>query len=209
MGASTSMAGIGATPVQLLAVDRNAVFTYPDETHNRMLMAILRGDQTLSLHQSSVCDRLLPAQPHADRQRRSGRVGSVYGAQPDGRRLRRRHDDRHPRSEREPRPLRPQQSLRRVGQHHLHAPDRVRRKRPGELRGACRRPRKSSLRGSQRRRRADPVQVADRPGTAGRQPGDGRHRLRRSDLAGGGRRDSDDPRASSPATPSLCGRICS
>ena len=50
MGASTSMAGIGATPVQLLAVDRNAVFTYPDETHNRMLMAILRGDQTLSLN---------------------------------------------------------------------------------------------------------------------------------------------------------------
>jgi outer membrane receptor protein involved in Fe transport len=49
MGASTSMAGIGATPVQLLAVDRNAVFTYPDETHNRLLMAILRGDQTLSL----------------------------------------------------------------------------------------------------------------------------------------------------------------
>jgi outer membrane receptor protein involved in Fe transport len=48
MGASTSMAGIGATPVQLLAVDRGAVFTFPDETHNRMLMAILRGDQPLS-----------------------------------------------------------------------------------------------------------------------------------------------------------------
>jgi iron complex outermembrane receptor protein len=49
MGAGTAMAGIGATPVQLLAVDRSAVFTYPDETHNRMLMAILRGDQALSL----------------------------------------------------------------------------------------------------------------------------------------------------------------
>ena len=48
MGASTAMAGTGATPVQLLAVDRDAVFTYPDETHNRMLMAILRGDQALS-----------------------------------------------------------------------------------------------------------------------------------------------------------------
>jgi iron complex outermembrane recepter protein len=48
MGTSTSMAGIGATPVELLAQDRNAVFTYPDETHNRMLMATLRGDQTLS-----------------------------------------------------------------------------------------------------------------------------------------------------------------
>ena len=49
MGAGTSMAGIGATPVQLLAQDRDAVFTYPDETHNRMLMAILRADQSLSL----------------------------------------------------------------------------------------------------------------------------------------------------------------
>jgi outer membrane receptor protein involved in Fe transport len=48
IGASTSMAGIGASPVQLLAQDRAAVFTYPDETHNRMLMAILRGDRPLS-----------------------------------------------------------------------------------------------------------------------------------------------------------------
>ena len=50
MGAGTSMAGIGATPVELLAQGRNAVFTYPDETHNRLLMAMLRGDQTLSLN---------------------------------------------------------------------------------------------------------------------------------------------------------------
>jgi outer membrane receptor protein involved in Fe transport len=48
IGASTSMAGIGASPIQLLAQDRAAVFTYPDETHNRMLMAILRGDRPLS-----------------------------------------------------------------------------------------------------------------------------------------------------------------
>jgi iron complex outermembrane recepter protein len=48
LGASTSMAGVGATPIQLLAQDRDAVFTYPDETHNRMLMAILRGDRSLS-----------------------------------------------------------------------------------------------------------------------------------------------------------------
>jgi iron complex outermembrane recepter protein len=48
MGANTSMAGIGATPIQLLAQDRDAVFTYPDETHNRLFMAILRGDQSLS-----------------------------------------------------------------------------------------------------------------------------------------------------------------
>jgi outer membrane receptor protein involved in Fe transport len=48
VGASTAMTGLGASPVQLLAQDRNAAFTYPDETHNRMLMAILRGDRPLS-----------------------------------------------------------------------------------------------------------------------------------------------------------------
>jgi outer membrane receptor protein involved in Fe transport len=48
IGASTAMAGIGAAPIQLLAQDRAAVFTHPDETHNRMLMAILRGDRPLS-----------------------------------------------------------------------------------------------------------------------------------------------------------------
>jgi iron complex outermembrane receptor protein len=48
IGATTSMAGIGASPIQLLAQDRSAVFTYPDETHNRMLMAILRGERPLT-----------------------------------------------------------------------------------------------------------------------------------------------------------------
>jgi iron complex outermembrane receptor protein len=48
IGASTALAGIGASPIELLAQDRSAVFTYPDETHNRMLMAILRGDRPLS-----------------------------------------------------------------------------------------------------------------------------------------------------------------
>ena len=48
IGASTAMAGLGASPIELLAQDRNAVFTYPDETHNRMLMAILRGDRPVS-----------------------------------------------------------------------------------------------------------------------------------------------------------------
>ena len=48
IGASTAMAGLGASPIQLLAQDRGAAFTYPDETHNRMLMAILRGDRPMS-----------------------------------------------------------------------------------------------------------------------------------------------------------------
>jgi iron complex outermembrane receptor protein len=46
-GASTSMAGIGASPIELLAQDRSAVFTYPDETRDRMLLAILRADRPL------------------------------------------------------------------------------------------------------------------------------------------------------------------
>jgi len=48
VGASTSMTGLGASPIQLLAQERSAAFTYPDETHNRLLMAILRGDRPLS-----------------------------------------------------------------------------------------------------------------------------------------------------------------
>ncbi len=48
VGAATAMAGLGASPIQLLAQDRSAAFTYPDETNNRMLTAILRGDRPLS-----------------------------------------------------------------------------------------------------------------------------------------------------------------
>ena len=48
IGASTAMTGLGATPIDLLARDRSAIFTYPDETHNRLLMAMARGEQSLS-----------------------------------------------------------------------------------------------------------------------------------------------------------------
>lgn len=48
VAASDRMAGLGASPVELLAQDRSAVFTYPDETRNRLLMAILRGERPLS-----------------------------------------------------------------------------------------------------------------------------------------------------------------
>jgi iron complex outermembrane receptor protein len=48
LGASTAMTGLGPAPVQLLAQDRTAAFTYPDETDNRMVTAILRGERPLS-----------------------------------------------------------------------------------------------------------------------------------------------------------------
>ncbi len=48
VGAGTVIDGLGPSPIQLLAQERSAVFTYPDEDRNRMLMAILRGDRPLS-----------------------------------------------------------------------------------------------------------------------------------------------------------------
>ncbi len=48
VGAGTVMDGLGPSPIQLLAQERSAAFTYPDETRNRMLMTILRGDRPLS-----------------------------------------------------------------------------------------------------------------------------------------------------------------
>lgn len=48
VAATTAMAGLGPAPIELLAQDRGAAFTHPDETDNRMLTAILRGEQPLS-----------------------------------------------------------------------------------------------------------------------------------------------------------------
>ena len=49
-GASTNLRGNGPIPVQLLAIDRTAVFTTPDTTANQLLMATLRAERTLSTH---------------------------------------------------------------------------------------------------------------------------------------------------------------
>lgn len=46
--ARTRLRGNGAVPVELLAQDRSAVFTYPDETTNRMAMLTLQGGRRLS-----------------------------------------------------------------------------------------------------------------------------------------------------------------
>jgi len=46
-GADTSLTGNGPAPLQLNAVDRSALFTYPDITDNRMFMAIARGERPL------------------------------------------------------------------------------------------------------------------------------------------------------------------
>jgi outer membrane receptor protein involved in Fe transport len=47
LGADTTLNGNGPTPVQLLALDRTAIFTYPDPVENRLFMAMLRGERIL------------------------------------------------------------------------------------------------------------------------------------------------------------------
>ncbi len=57
LAADTSLTGNGVTPVELLAVDRAAVFTYPDQTRNRYVRLAASGDEslgkTLSLQQGA------------------------------------------------------------------------------------------------------------------------------------------------------------
>ncbi|HVU49792.1 MAG TPA: TonB-dependent receptor [Polyangia bacterium] len=48
--ASTSLAGNGPAPVELLARDRTALFTTPDTTANQLFMAIVRAERPLSAH---------------------------------------------------------------------------------------------------------------------------------------------------------------
>ena len=48
MAAHTNLTGNGPAPVQLLAVDRTAVFTTPDTTENQLFMATLRGERSLA-----------------------------------------------------------------------------------------------------------------------------------------------------------------
>jgi iron complex outermembrane recepter protein len=46
--ANTELRGNGAAPVELLAIDRSAVFTHPDLTENEHIQAVLEGSRTLS-----------------------------------------------------------------------------------------------------------------------------------------------------------------
>jgi len=48
LGADNNLVGNGTTPVELLAVSRGAVFTYPDETRNRYLRLNLTGTYEVS-----------------------------------------------------------------------------------------------------------------------------------------------------------------
>lgn len=48
LAADTTLTGNGPAPAQLLEHERTAVFTSPDRTLNRRLMAILRGERTLA-----------------------------------------------------------------------------------------------------------------------------------------------------------------
>ncbi|HEY4188217.1 MAG TPA: TonB-dependent receptor [Polyangia bacterium] len=59
--ADTNLTGNGATPEQLLAMDRRAIFTYPDRSQNRMFLAMLRGERTFGPHlrlSGALFDRL-------------------------------------------------------------------------------------------------------------------------------------------------------
>jgi len=46
--ADTTLTGNGPAPAQLLATERAAIFTFPDRTLNRRLLAVLRGERTLT-----------------------------------------------------------------------------------------------------------------------------------------------------------------
>ncbi|HEY6478270.1 MAG TPA: TonB-dependent receptor [Polyangia bacterium] len=48
MAANTNLAGNGVSPIELLAVDRSAIFTAPDTTANQLLTATLRGERSLA-----------------------------------------------------------------------------------------------------------------------------------------------------------------
>jgi iron complex outermembrane recepter protein len=48
--AESDLNGNGPAPVQLLAQERSAIFTHPDTTRNRLLLAMLRGERALTPH---------------------------------------------------------------------------------------------------------------------------------------------------------------
>ena len=79
LAANTSLTGNGASPEQLLATDRRAVFTSPDNTKNQMFMAVLRGERPLAPQVALSGHRLRADQSHAVGERRSARLGRVHG----------------------------------------------------------------------------------------------------------------------------------
>ncbi|MFI4977000.1 MAG: TonB-dependent receptor [Caulobacterales bacterium] len=75
LAADNSLSGLGVTPVQLLDVDRRAVFTRPDATHN----AFLRGQASLAASRAGVD---IKATAYLSRLRQSTRNGDASAAQP-------------------------------------------------------------------------------------------------------------------------------
>ena len=71
--ADTTLTGNGPVPQQLHAIDRRAIFTYPDTTDNRMFMAIARGERPVAAaaHLSGVAYY------------RANRIATVNGDQAD------------------------------------------------------------------------------------------------------------------------------
>ena len=72
-GADSDLTGNGSAPVELLAADRRAVFTYPDNTRNKYGRVSLHPWIELSSDDAPGGDALLPAVEAAHRQRRRGR----------------------------------------------------------------------------------------------------------------------------------------
>ena len=50
LGVDTRLTGNGASPEQLVAANRAAIFTFPDRTENRLFMALARGERLLTTH---------------------------------------------------------------------------------------------------------------------------------------------------------------
>jgi outer membrane receptor protein involved in Fe transport len=78
LGADTDLTGNGAAPVELLAADRRAVFTYPDRTRNRLLQA--RAAWTHKLGARAHVEAVL----HLGRFRQRTLNGDVADAAPCG-----------------------------------------------------------------------------------------------------------------------------
>ena len=58
-GADNRIAAVGPTPVEMLAVDRRAIFTYPQAMRNEMALAQLRGTYGLGWFQEDYRGKML------------------------------------------------------------------------------------------------------------------------------------------------------
>ena len=135
--------------------------------------------------------RVLPRQPHRDRERRSGRLDRLPGSRPGGLRLRQRRwrrRDAGARRRRQPDPVRSPQPVQRVRERDAHAAAGLRRLGPDRRRGAGRGPREPPVRRRRRQRGPGGLRVVERAGPPVAEP---RRRCRAA---------SSTPNRASPST---------